>query len=78
LAWGVPPIISKIACSGPGNAEEECRLAGTRQRRARIEGAGYTDVTALKKNDNGVSTGSAKKGGRMVNVKVDFQGNVTQ
>ena len=48
------------------------------QAKSRIEGAGYTDVTALKKDDNGVWTGSAKKGGQMVSVKVDFQGNVTQ
>jgi putative membrane protein len=48
------------------------------QAKSRIEGAGYTDVTALKKDDNGVWTGSAKKGGQMVTVKVDFQGNVTQ
>jgi putative membrane protein len=48
------------------------------QAKSRIEGAGYTDVTALKKDDNGVWTGSAKKSGQMVNVKVDFQGNVTQ
>ena len=48
------------------------------QAKSRIEGAGYSDVTALKKDDNGVWTGSAKKGGQMVTVKVDFQGNVTQ
>ena len=48
------------------------------QAKSRIEGAGYTDVTALKKDDNGVWTGSAKKGGQTVSVKVDFQGNVTQ
>jgi putative membrane protein len=48
------------------------------QAKSRIEGAGYTDVTALKKDANGVWTGSAKKGGQTVTVKVDFQGNVTQ
>jgi putative membrane protein len=48
------------------------------QAKSRIEGAGYTDVTALKKDDNGVWIGSAKKGGQAVSVKVDFQGNVTQ
>jgi putative membrane protein len=48
------------------------------QAKSRIEGAGYTDVSALKKDTNGVWTGSAKKGGQSVTVKVDFQGNVTQ
>lgn len=47
------------------------------QAKSRIEGAGYTDVTGLKKDANGVWTGSAKKGGKSTNVKVDFQGNVT-
>lgn len=48
------------------------------QAKSRIEGAGYTDVTGLQKDPNGVWTGSAKKGGQSVSVKVDFQGNVTQ
>ena len=48
------------------------------QAKARIESNGYTQVSDLKKDDNGVWTGSATKGGQKVNVKVDFQGNVTQ
>ena len=48
------------------------------QAKSRIEGAGYTEVSGLKKDDNGVWTGNAKKGGQSVTVKVDFQGNVTQ
>jgi hypothetical protein len=47
------------------------------QAKSRIEGAGYTDVMGLAKDNNGVWTGTAKKGGNSVNVKVDFQGNVT-
>ena len=48
------------------------------QAKSRIERAGYTDVSGLRKDDNGVWVGSAKKGGQSVTVKVDFQGNVTQ
>jgi putative membrane protein len=48
------------------------------QAKSRIEGAGYSDVGALTKDANGVWTGTAKKGGQSVTVKVDFQGNVTQ
>jgi putative membrane protein len=48
------------------------------QAKSRIEGAGYSDVTGLAKDGNGVWNGKAKKGGQTVNVKVDFQGNVTQ
>jgi hypothetical protein len=48
------------------------------QAKSRIEGAGYTEVSGLQKDANGVWIGTAKKGGQSVNVKVDFQGNVTQ
>jgi len=43
---------------------------------SKIEGAGYTNVTELKKDDNGVWRGKASKGGSSANVSVDFQGNV--
>ena len=48
------------------------------QAKSKIEAAGYTSVSDLKKDTNGVWTGSATKGGQKVNVKLDFQGNVTQ
>jgi len=48
------------------------------QARSKIEASGYTNVSGLKKDRNGVWTGSATKGGQTVNVKLDFQGNVTQ
>ena len=45
--------------------------------RAHIEHAGFTDVSALVKDGNGVWRGTAKKGGRTVRVALDFKGNVT-
>jgi len=47
------------------------------QARSRIEGQGYTSVGGLKKDNKGVWRGTATKGGKKVNVNVDFQGNVT-
>ena len=47
------------------------------QAKSKIESNGFTEVSNLKKDSNGVWTGSAKKAGNKVNVKVDFQGNVT-
>lgn len=41
-----------------------------------IEKAGYTNVSDLKKDDNGVWRGKASKGGASSGVSVDFQGNV--
>lgn len=46
------------------------------QAKSKIEGAGYTNVTELKKDDNGVWRAKASKGGSSTQVSVDFQGNV--
>ena len=47
------------------------------QAKSKIESQGFTNVSSLKKDDNGIWTGSASKGGNKVNVRLDFQGNVT-
>jgi len=47
------------------------------QARARVTDAGYTDVSALVKDAEGIWRGKASKGGAMMDVAVDFQGNVT-
>ena len=46
------------------------------QAKSRIESAGFTNVTALKKDDKGIWRGKASKGGSSTDVSVDFQGNV--
>ena len=46
------------------------------QAKSKIEDAGYTNVTELKKDDNGVWRGKASKSGSATAVSVDFQGNV--
>ena len=47
------------------------------QAKSKIEDAGYTNVTGLKKDDNGVWRGKASKSGSATTaVSVDFQGNV--
>jgi hypothetical protein len=47
------------------------------QARGRIAKNGYTDVSKLTKNANGVWQGTATKGGSKVNVALDYKGNVT-
>jgi hypothetical protein len=46
------------------------------QARTAIEKAGYSNVSELKKDDDGVWRGKASKGGAASSVSVDFQGNV--
>ncbi|MDE1991655.1 MAG: PepSY domain-containing protein [Rhizobiaceae bacterium] len=47
------------------------------QAKSRLEGAGYTDVTGLKLDDQGVWRATASKDGRQGAVSLDFQGNIT-
>lgn len=47
------------------------------QARGRIAKDGYTGVSKLTKNQNGVWQGTAMKGGAKVNVALDYKGNVT-
>lgn len=46
------------------------------QARERIASVGYTDVSELKKDANGVWRGKAKRGGKTMDVSLDFQGNI--
>jgi len=69
------------AVNSPGQNNSNAPVAGRNsftegQAKSKIEEAGYTQVTDLKKDDNGVWRGKASKGGTATSVSVDFQGNV--
>lgn len=46
------------------------------QAKSRLEGAGFSDVTSLAKDDDGIWRAKAKKDGKAVDVGVDYKGNV--
>lgn len=46
------------------------------QAKERMEKAGFTQVTNLKKDDKGIWRGSAMQGGKQTNVALDYRGNV--
>jgi putative membrane protein len=46
------------------------------QAKSAIEKAGYADVSALTKDDNGVWRGTASKDGKSTPIALDYQGNV--
>jgi hypothetical protein len=46
------------------------------QAKDRAAAAGYSNVSALKKDDKGVWRGTASEGAKTVNIAVDFKGNV--
>ena len=47
------------------------------QAKSRIESNGFSSVSELRKDDQGVWRAKATKDGRNVAVSLDFQGNVT-
>ena len=47
------------------------------QAQKRIEDQGYTQVTALAKDDKSIWRGHAMKNGKAVDVALDYQGNIT-
>ena len=47
------------------------------QAKSRLETNGFSNVSGLQKDGDGVWRGKAQKGGQTVDVSVDFQGNVT-
>jgi hypothetical protein len=89
LAIGAASAQNPPAQSGPNNNavnssgqnNSNAPVAGRNsftegQAKSKIEEAGYTNVTELKKDDAGVWRGKASKGGSAAAVSVDFQGNV--
>jgi hypothetical protein len=77
------------AQSGPGNKavnssgqnNSNAPVAGRNsftegQAKSKIEEAGFSNVSGLAKDDNGIWRGKANKGGSSTNVSLDFQGNV--
>lgn len=67
----------------PAPADANAPLPGANsftegQAKSRLEANGYTDVTGLKKDDNGVWKGMATNAGTKVNVSVDYRGNITR
>ncbi|TGQ62670.1 DUF4142 domain-containing protein [Mesorhizobium sp. M00.F.Ca.ET.186.01.1.1] len=46
------------------------------QAKSRIEDAGYSDVSKLTKDDQGIWRGQATKAGKAVAVALDYQGNI--
>ena len=69
------------AVNSSGKNNSDAPVAGRNsftegQAKSKIEDAGYTNVTELRKDDNGVWRGKASKSGSATAVSVDFQGNV--
>jgi hypothetical protein len=77
------PQNSAINSSDSSNRQTNAPVAGRNsftegEAKFRIEKMGFSNVSDLKKDDNGVWRGRAIKDGKTVDVSVDYQGNVIQ
>ena len=83
LAISTGPVVAQTpAVKSPNTTNPAAPVPGANsftegQAKSKIESQGFTNVSGLKKDDNGIWTGTATKGGNKVNVRLDFQGNVT-
>lgn len=71
------------AVSTPDSTNPAAPVAGENsfteaQAKERIEAKGYTSVTGLVKGADGIWTGMGTKDGKSFEVKLDYQGNITE
>ena len=77
------PQNSAINSSDSSNRQVNAPVAGRNsfteaEAKSRIEKMGFSNISNLKKDDNGVWRGRAMKDGKTVDVSLDYQGNVIQ
>ena len=68
-----------VTTSGDNNAGKPVAGANSfteAQAKSHIEAAGYTTVSALMKDNDGIWRGKGTKNGVVQNVALDYQGNV--
>ncbi len=69
-------FMASPAAPAPGAPLEGANSFTEGQARDRAEAAGFTEVSALQKDDKGIWRGTAKRGGSQVKIAIDFKGNV--
>jgi len=77
FALGAPVALAQTTTTETKAPEAGANSFTEAQAKDRIEGAGFTQVTGLRKDDQGIWRATASKGGAQVNVSVDFRDNVT-
>jgi opacity protein-like surface antigen len=83
LAQTMPakPSAATPAVSSPNATNPQAPVPGANsftegQAKSRIEAKGYSNVSGLQKDSNGIWRGKAMKDGKSVDLSLDFQGNV--
>jgi opacity protein-like surface antigen len=70
------PAVASPKANNPGAPAAGANSFTEAQAKSRIEKAGYTNVSGLSKDKDGIWKGKASKAGTSVDVGVDYQGNV--
>src|SRR6185295_7560873 len=75
------PVNPAIKTTEGNNANVTAPVAGANsvtegEAKTRLESQGFTNVSGLKKDDQGIWRGKAQRDGKPVDVALDFQGNV--
>ncbi|HTW51588.1 MAG TPA: hypothetical protein VME45_06810 [Stellaceae bacterium] len=70
------PAVASPSTTNPGAPAAGANSFTEGQAKSRIEAAGYSDVSGLAKDKDGIWRGMASKGGTTQAVALDFQGNV--
>ena len=75
------PSSTTPAISSPNTTNPQAPVPGANsftegEAKSRIESKGYSNVSGLQKDNDGIWRGKAMKDGKSVNVGLDFQGNV--
>jgi len=71
-----PPAIKTTEGNNPGAPAAGANSFTEDQAKSRIEERGYTNVSELRKDEQGIWQGTAETDGKKVQVSLDFQGNV--
>src|ERR1700741_2961942 len=70
------PAVANPNANNPGAPAAGANSFTEGQAKSRIEAAGYSDVSGLTKDRDGIWRGTATKAGKGVDVGLDYQGNV--
>ena len=76
LILGGPAALAQTTTTETKAPEAGANSFTEAQAKDRIEKAGFTQVTGLRKDDQGIWRATATKGDAQVNVSLDFRGNV--
>ena len=70
------PGVASPKANNPGAPAAGANSFTEAQAKSRFEAAGYSNVSGLIKDKDGIWRGKASKGGATVDVGLDYQGNV--